>query len=241
MIERGDAQQFIGISVLKTWGDAALGRRVVRKNGSIGPARKNRSLDVAARHNLREFGGRGAGSIDRSRTGQNRILFGPSTGREVVARAIELCEANGIAVHAGRLLTSKDRDRLGLTIPESRTVLRADTARACEVVISLPQDLGAGNDAFFDESIEWARTFFARRGTLLSAVQHNDQARPHMHALFLPLQGFGRMSGAEFFGGRDRLVLMHASFHAQVGIRYGLSDRISTQERYRKSIERMAA
>ena len=236
-----DDTQFIGVHVLKTWSEAELKRRVVSKGGNFGPVRKNRSLEVAARHNLREFGGNGAGNIDRMRSMHNRVLFGPTRGREVVSHALHLCAANGVAVHAGSLLTTKERDRLKLEVPEAHTVLRADAARACEVVMSLPPDTDIDDEQFFADCLHWARTFFARRGSLLSAVVHLDQPHKHMHLLYLPMQGFGKMSGAEFIGGRDRIVFMHANFHASVGSRYGLADLVSTQERFQKSLERMAA
>lgn len=235
-----DSSQFIGVHVLKTWSDAELRRRVVSKSGRLGPVRKNRLLDVAARHNLREFPGDGGGKIDRTRSKHNRVLFGPTRASDVTSRALHLCQANGIAVHAGALLTTKERDRLKLIVPEGHEVLRADTARACEVVISLPSDSTIDERAFFDDALEWARTFFARCGTLLSAVVHLDQGRAHMHLLYLPLQGFATMSGTPFTR-RDRLVLMHANFHAVVGVKYGLADLISTQDRYQKALERMAA
>lgn len=170
---------------------------------------------TAARHNLREIQKEiGANShIDASRMGDNRILDGPATAREVAA------------------LTDK------LMTDAGATVKRKDQVLAIEILFSLPAKSHINTDNFFIDALQWARDFF--KLPVLSAVIHRDEAAPHMHVLLLPLVN-GRMAGSEVVGNRQRLQALQTNFFDLVGVRYGLS-RPNTPKRLNQATKQKYA
>lgn len=127
--------------------------------------RKPQTLLNAARHNLREIQAElGADRrIDATRTDQNAILEGPSTAAGVSALAEKLLREAGIV--------SKD--------------LRKDHCQAVELVFSLPVGSTIAPEAYFEQSLRWAKT--AYRLPILLATVHLDEGAKHMHVLLLPL------------------------------------------------------
>lgn len=151
----------------------------------------------AAKHNKRaiqrELGA--DGHIDPVRSALNCSLAGASTPMEIAAEAQALVKAAGIMK------------------------LRSDHVAGIEVIISLPANHRADQKLFFEDSLEWTRSFF--NCPVLSFDVHLDESTPHAHALLLPLVD-GHMVGSDLKGYKSRLRAINLSFHAEVGIKHAL-------------------
>ena len=166
-------------------------------------------LFLAAGHNLR-MDGRSPVHIDSTRSHLNVIL----RGADSVA---------GITQKSDELMTGVIKKP------------RKDFVRWLEVVISLPSGTRIDEPAFFEDAVVWAEVFF--EVPILSAVIHNDEEKPHVHLLMLPLF-HGRMIGSALFK-PNRYWVRHADFNSKVGRRYGL--RLPEPKTYHSAAARAAA
>jgi hypothetical protein len=97
--------------------------------------------------------------------------------------------------------------------------LRSNGVFAVEVIVSLPVNIAIDTNAFFEQTLEWLRDYYAC--PVLSAVIHHDEANPHMHVLVLPLRD-GRMTGASVVGFKPDWAAMKKNHHIEVGSQFGL-------------------
>jgi hypothetical protein len=175
-------------------------------NGKSG---RNQTPIGAASHNLRkipaEMRGRAGDRINPKRSHLNRILSGPATPAAIVSLIDRLIADAGARI------------------------MRKDQIKLFEAVIGLKEQVD-DVDGFFEAAMYWMVNWF--NCPLVSAVTHHDEAEPHMHMLFVPLRD-GRLQGREVMGGPQELRRMNKEFHAQVGLRYGLTTKrhFATRER----------
>lgn len=165
-------------------------------------------LFLAAGHNLR-MDGRSPVHIDSNRSHLNVILRGADSVAGITQKSDELM--------AGVLKKP-----------------RKDFVRWLEVIISLPSGTRIDEPAFFEDAVVWAEVFF--EVPILSAVIHNDEEKPHVHLLMLPLF-HGRMIGSALFK-PNRYWVRHTDFNAKVGRRYGL--RLPEPKTYHSALARAA-
>ncbi len=67
-------------------------------------------------------------------------------------------------------------------------------------------------DQYFDSAAEWLRSEFGS-ANVVSAIQHNDETTPHMHAMVVPVDpDTGRLNAKRWVGGRGRLREMQSAF-----------------------------
>lgn len=173
--------------------------------GTIGRStregRKPSTLLGAARHNQRaiqaEQGGRS--HIDPARGHLNETIAGPDTPEAVVALALSLMTAAGVAVDK----------------------LRKDHTQAVELLFSLPSDTTINTGDYFRRCVAWAGERFGA-ANILSADIHRDEAAPHCHILILPLVG-GRMRGSGLIA-RPELAALRNSFSQAVARIFGLKE-----------------
>lgn len=94
---------------------------------------------------------------------------------------------------------------------------RKDAVRVLEFLISAspewfkdaPQER---IDQYFDKAVEWLRSEFGNEN-VVSAVQHNDETTPHMHALVVPVDpDSGRLNAKGWVGGRAKNRNMQSRF-----------------------------
>lgn len=156
------------------------------------------SLEIAARHNLREIQAeQGARShIDASRIKNNVVLSGPRTAREV-------------QVQAGAMLAIAKIDA---------SKLRRDHCQAIEVLFSLSPNATLDTVAFFRRCLDWITA--EMRLPVLSAVVHLDEAAPHAHVLLLPMRGDQHVGNKPI--ARAALRALRESFFASVAGPAGL-------------------
>jgi hypothetical protein len=166
-------------------------------------------LFLAADHNLRTDG-RNPVHIDSTRSHLNVILRGADS-------------VSGITQKSDELMTGV------LKKP------RIDFVPWLEVVISLPSGTGIDESVFFEDAVIWAEGFF--EVPILSAIIHNDEEKPHIHLLMLPLFQ-GRMIGSSL-AKPNRYWVRHTDFNAKVGQRYGLS--LPQAKTYHSAAARAAA
>jgi Plasmid recombination enzyme len=155
---------------------------------------------AASKHNRREIAAElGVDShIDSSRVQLNYSLHGPTTSRAVADHAKALIAAAGI------------------------TKLRKNCAYAIEIVFSLPFGFSGDRRGFFDACMDWSVLQFGGVENLLSFDVHMDEAKPHAHALILPLL-CGRMRASDMLGNRSTIASRQDSFHKDVAARFGLT------------------
>lgn len=162
---------------------------------TVGGRKPCKRLD-AVRHNLREIQAEiGAdGHIDPRRNASNVIVSGPDTASAVESLA------------------------LGLLEKVNTTKLKRDHCQAIEAVFSLPSGANTDAGAYFKKCLEWAAPAFGL--PVLSAVIHHDEARPHMHVLFLPVRN-GRHVGSAPIG-KPEVAKLRGLFFAKVAGPAGL-------------------
>lgn len=154
------------------------------------------SLEIAARHNLREIQAElgFCGRIDPVRTADNVILAGPQTAAEVLAVADSLL---------ARVKTSH---------------LKRDHCRAIEAVFSLSTSSSIDNETYFTKCLNWLTQITGHPA--VSAVIHNDEAAPHMHVLLLPVKDGRHVGGSEI--ARPKLKRLRDDFFQSVAGPAGL-------------------
>lgn len=182
---------------------------------SLSEKKKRKAILSAAKHNLRELPPEL--HIDAERSHLNRVLYGPATAAEVAHRAKQQMDAASIKPRA------------------------VDTIIGVEVLICLPPAFDGDAMAFFRDSLGWADEFF--QVPVLSAIAHFDepaaclQPAPHLHIILLPIIG-GKLNGGAVMGDLKRIQAMHATFHDQVGRRYGLRRKTAQK---RSQVDRRTA
>ena len=163
----------------------------------IGRIKSPEILRDALKHNLRliERETEIESHINPARTNLNKVLAG---------------EINPVKI---------TRDTVELVKQSTGKKLRANGVFAVEVIVSLPVNIAIDTDAFFEQTLEWIRDYYAC--PVLSAVIHHDEANPHMHVLLLPLRD-GRMTGASVVGYKPDWAIMQKNHHMEVGSLFGL-------------------
>jgi hypothetical protein len=101
----------------------------------------------------------------------------------------------------------------------SKTV-RKDAVLAIEILVSLPCDLQIDEARFFRTSVSWIAQRFGA-DNVISAVVHNDEGAPHLHALVVPIQD-GCLKGSAMLGYRAGFRALLHNFQVQVAGRFGL-------------------
>ncbi len=65
---------------------------------------------------------------------------------------------------------------------------------------------------YFDSAVEWLRSEIGN-ANVVSAIQHNDETTPHIHAMVVPVDpDTGRLNAKRWVGGRGRLREMQSAF-----------------------------
>ena len=178
-------------------------RYVIYKVKSIGQStrgnRKPCTLLGAARHNLRKINAElGPGStIEHSRSMLNVVLLGPETPEGI-----------------NDLVKIKTKNA-GIDM----STLRRDYVQAVEIMISLNSNLSVEYLAFFSACAEWASLHFGIEN-ILSAIVHQDEAKPHIHILISPIVG-GKAAGSSLIN-RGSLMRQRQVFQGQVAEKFGL-------------------
>jgi hypothetical protein len=153
--------------------------------------------------------------IDRSRTGDNDFLI-PRGG--------------------GTLAEKADRRIAEVMGPDYRP--RANAVRVVETVFSASPDWFTGKgwseqQEYFRACLEWAKKRYGEKN-VLAAIVHRDEKTPHLHLDIVPIyrapDGGERLTAKEIFGGPKKLHAMHDSFMAEVGARFGLTNRIDKKK-----------
>lgn len=94
---------------------------------------------------------------------------------------------------------------------------RKDAVRVLEFVITASPDWFDGatperQREFFESSTGWLRDEFGA-DNVLSAIVHNDESTPHMHALVVPVDPeSGRLNAKRWVGGRGKNSAMQSRF-----------------------------
>ena len=180
-----------------------MARSMLKNKDALKRAFSKSRIRDAARHNLREIQAeRGADShIDVSRSGENEILRGPRTAKEVEAIFNQKMEAAGY----------------------DQKTFRVDGVRAIEIVCSLPANFIADARAFFSDCTVWAGARYGGDANVISAVIHNDEAQRHCHILLIPLRD-GKMKGS-VMGSYRKVILAsdQKDFIETVAIKHGLA------------------
>jgi hypothetical protein len=151
---------------------------------------------VAAKHNTREHPGKNS-DIEQALSHLNRVLFGPTTAKEVAALAKTLMANAGI------------------------TKLKGRSVVAVEFVFSLPAISTIDLATYFEACVRWVAGRFGGEQNILSAVMHLDEGAPHCHVLLLPLVN-GRMNGSDMLGVGDTFQDHLVDFYEEVSDGYGL-------------------
>lgn len=94
---------------------------------------------------------------------------------------------------------------------------RKDAVRVMEFMISASPEWFRDApperiDQYFDSAVDWLRSEFGS-ANVVSAIQHNDETTPHMHALVVPVNPeTGRLNSKRWVGGRGKLREMQSTF-----------------------------
>ena len=122
------------------------------------------------------------------------------------------------------------RDTVKLIKQVTGKTLRSNGVFAVEVVVSLSVNVSIDTNAFFAQTLDWLRVYWAC--PVISAIVHNDEASPHMHVLILPLRD-KRMIGASLVGYKPALAAMKKIHHSEVGSQFGLA-HIASVPRFKR-------
>jgi hypothetical protein len=154
-------------------------------------------LNAAVRHNHRAWAGtkQNLDHVDPDRTHLNTLL----RGAELPAEVLELRKA--------RMATL------------SKTV-RKDAVLAIELMVNLPAGLPIDEGHFFRTSVSWMAQRFGA-DNIVSAVVHNDESAPHLHALVVPIKD-GSLTGSSMLGYGAGFRALLRNFQTQVAASYGL-------------------
>lgn len=151
-----------------------------------------------AKHNLREIQAElGADShISAIRSRLNIVLHGGSTSGAVI-----------------------ESEKRLLRDAEFTRPMRKNQVRLIEIVFSVSPDSNLDLVAYFGECWTWGQAYYGI--SCISAVIHNDESAPHMHALYVPCVN-GKMCGSALLGGKEKIRQARQDCIAQVGSKYGL-------------------
>lgn len=76
---------------------------------------------------------------------------------------------------------------------------------------------------YFVDALSWLCEIHGGKNRLVSAVIHHDETTPHLQAIFIPIDGRGRLNSRAVLGGhKNRLSELQTEFADRVGARYGL-------------------
>lgn len=147
-----------------------------------------------------------------------------------IARSRPTPNADTERRHLNRAIVGKDDAQAIQTAIADRTPerYRRDAVRALEFVITASPEWFAENpdqvDPYFDSAVEWLRSHFGAEN-VVSAIQHNDESTPHMHALVVPVDPeTGRLNAKKWLGGRGVMRAMQSEFadhQASYGVERG--------------------
>jgi hypothetical protein len=101
-----------------------------------------------------------------------------------------------------------------------RSTVRKDAVLAIEVVVSLPSCSLIDEGLFFKTSVSWIAQRFGNEN-IISAVVHNDESTPHLHALVLPIKD-GRLRGSTMLGYGAGFRSLLRNFQTQVAAAFEL-------------------
>lgn len=77
--------------------------------------------------------------------------------------------------------------------------------------------------AFFRDALAWLNKLHGGQSRLISAAVHYDESTPHMHCLFVPIDGKNKLNSRSILGGhRSRLAELQTEFANEVGVKHGL-------------------
>lgn len=93
---------------------------------------------------------------------------------------------------------------------------RKDAVRVLEFVITATPDWFEENPeqsvAYFDSAVDWLQDEFGAEN-VVSAVVHNDESTPHMHAYVVPVDpDSGKLNAKRLVGGRARMRELQSTF-----------------------------
>lgn len=158
--------------------------------------RDNRQARAMAHHALRE--GREVAHADPARAHLNRILVGPRTTDQVMARLKSMLPAK----------------------------YRKDAVTAVDVLVSgSPEAMAKMTKSqqleYLKTSLGWVADRFGGQQNIAQAVVHFDEDTPHLQALIVPMID-GKLLANKVIGGPAGLRLMQTAFAADVGQQFGL-------------------
>jgi len=147
-----------------------------------------------------------------------------------ITRSRETPNADPQRRHLNRAIVGEDNSAAIHAAIEERTPAkyRKDAVRALEFIITATPEWFDQNpdqvDAYFDSAVEWLRQEFGAEN-VVSAVQHNDELTPHMHAMVVPIDPeTGRLNAKKWVGGRGKMRQMQsdfATFQSEFGVERG--------------------
>ena len=147
-----------------------------------------------------------------------------------ITRSRETPNADPDRRHLNRAIVGQDDPAAIHSAIEERTPAkyRRDAVRALEFVITATPEWFEQHpdqvDAYFDSAVEWLRQEFGAEN-VVSAVQHNDELTPHMHAMVVPIDPeTGRLNAKKWVGGRGKMRQMQsdfATFQSEFGVERG--------------------
>lgn len=77
--------------------------------------------------------------------------------------------------------------------------------------------------AFFADAVKWLQKLHGGHSRMISASIHHDEATPHLHCLFVPLDSKNKLNSRAVLGGhRSRLAELQTEFANEVGVKHGL-------------------
>lgn len=77
--------------------------------------------------------------------------------------------------------------------------------------------------AFFRDAVQWLNKLHGGHSRLISASIHYDEATPHLHCIFVPLDSKNKLNSRSVLGGhRSRLAELQTEFANEVGVKHGL-------------------
>lgn len=116
---------------------------------------------------------------------------------------------------------------------------RKNEATAIEIIFDLPFNMAISPDDYFKLCRDFSVTMTEHRwGYLLSFDVHKDEAKPHAHALIIPLDNAGKLRGSAWKGNRNDMAFMREMFRREVCEPAGVLPDFTTNEK--KALARLA-
>lgn len=170
------------------------------------------NMGASLQHTFRE---RETPNADGERLGDNTILVGAATSKEVMAawheRAPDKIRSN--AVHGLEYFIGGSPERM--------------------------KDMtDAEQDAYFDDALDWIKE---RHGedNVLSAVVHRDETTPHMTVMTIPLDDRGKLNARSFVGNKKALSDLQTNFAENVSEKHGLKRGIKGSTARHQRVQRV--